>query len=234
MLSNMIENLHDGLLGETLVEIVVDLNHGRVGAGSEALDLEEREHAVRGNFSLSDADVLQYRLFDFLRTTDHAGRGAAELNEEFSHALSVEHGVERRDLVHLHVRDLTNLSDLFHHSQTAKVIVLALSQIQQRNDSALFEVLRIATQDRVHFFVVLSRADTWRSVRHVEFLTTSFRYESTSIYISSPVRLIFTCVLTNALPDEREFSPRRPDSLGNELARQQENQKRTSTVKSNG
>lgn len=52
------EELLDGLGGEVLVVVVVDLDHGGVDAGAEALDLDEGEEAVLGGLALLDAEVL--------------------------------------------------------------------------------------------------------------------------------------------------------------------------------
>lgn len=46
-----------GLGGEVLVVVVVDLDHGGVDAGAEALDLDEGEEAVGGGLALLDAEV---------------------------------------------------------------------------------------------------------------------------------------------------------------------------------
>jgi len=49
---------------QVLVVVVVDLDHGRVDAGAEALDLDEGEEAVGGGLALLDAQVLLYGLYD--------------------------------------------------------------------------------------------------------------------------------------------------------------------------
>lgn len=52
----------DGLGSQILVVLVVDLNHGRIDAGAEALDLDKCEEAVLGGLALLDAQVLLDRL----------------------------------------------------------------------------------------------------------------------------------------------------------------------------
>lgn len=54
----------DRLGRQVLVVVVVDLDHGRVGAGAEALDLDEGEEAVGGGLALLDAQVLRDGLDD--------------------------------------------------------------------------------------------------------------------------------------------------------------------------
>lgn len=51
-----------GLGGQVFVEVVVDLDHGRVDAGAQALDLDEGEEAVLGRLALLDAELLLDRL----------------------------------------------------------------------------------------------------------------------------------------------------------------------------
>lgn len=53
-----LEELDDGLGGEVLVVVVVDLDHGGVDAGAEALDFEDGEEAVSCGLALLDAEVV--------------------------------------------------------------------------------------------------------------------------------------------------------------------------------
>lgn len=48
----------DGLGGQILVVVVVDLDHGGVNAGTQALDLDVGEEAVLGGVAGGDAEVL--------------------------------------------------------------------------------------------------------------------------------------------------------------------------------
>ena len=52
-----LEELDRCLGGEVLVVVVVDLDHGGVDAGAEALDFDEGEEAVGGGLALLDAEV---------------------------------------------------------------------------------------------------------------------------------------------------------------------------------
>lgn len=58
------EELDGGLGGQVLVVVIVDLDHGRVDAGAEALDLDESEEAVRSGLALLDAEVVDDGLDD--------------------------------------------------------------------------------------------------------------------------------------------------------------------------
>lgn len=53
-----LEELDDGLGGKVLVVVVVDLDHGSVDAGTEALDLDEGEETILGGLALLDAEVV--------------------------------------------------------------------------------------------------------------------------------------------------------------------------------
>ena len=52
-----LEKLDGGFGGQVLVVVVVDLDHGGVDAGTEALDLDEGEETVGGGLALLDAEV---------------------------------------------------------------------------------------------------------------------------------------------------------------------------------
>lgn len=56
----------DRLGRQVLVVVVVDLDHGRVGAGAQAFDLDESEEAVGGGLALLDAEVLRDGLDDLV------------------------------------------------------------------------------------------------------------------------------------------------------------------------
>lgn len=59
-----LEKVDDGLGCEVLVVVVVDLNHGGVDAGTQALDLDEGEESVLGGLALLDAEVLLDSFYD--------------------------------------------------------------------------------------------------------------------------------------------------------------------------
>lgn len=63
----------DGLWGQILVIVVVDLDHGGVDAGSQAFDLDVGEEAVLGGVAGGNAEVLVDSL------DDGVGAAAAEL-----------------------------------------------------------------------------------------------------------------------------------------------------------
>ena len=112
-----LEQLDHGVRRQALVVVVVHLDHRRVGAGPEALHLEEGEESVLGRFAVLDAQVVGDSLFDVLRTADHARRRAAQLDVELALRLAVVHGEEGGDLVHVHVRAPQPLRDLVHRRQ---------------------------------------------------------------------------------------------------------------------
>jgi hypothetical protein len=52
-----LEQVDGGFRGQVLVVVVVDLHHGRVGAGAQALDFGEGEEAVGGRLAVVDSQV---------------------------------------------------------------------------------------------------------------------------------------------------------------------------------
>lgn len=69
----VLEQLDDGLGSQVLVVFVVDLDHGGVDAGAQALDLDKGKEAVGARLALLDAEVLLDGL------DDDVGAAAAEL-----------------------------------------------------------------------------------------------------------------------------------------------------------
>ena len=68
----------------TYIIIIIDLNHGSVGASTKTFYLKEREHAVLGGFAVLNTQFLLDSLHNFFRTTEHARSGSTELDEEFA------------------------------------------------------------------------------------------------------------------------------------------------------
>ena len=67
------EQRDDGIGRQVLVVVVIDLDHRRVDARAQALDLREGEEPVRRRFPVRDAEVGFHGLFDGV------GAAAAEL-----------------------------------------------------------------------------------------------------------------------------------------------------------
>ena len=65
--------------GEVLVVVVVDLDHGRVDAGAEALDLADGEELIIGHAADADAKVLLAGRHDLVAASEPAGGGCANL-----------------------------------------------------------------------------------------------------------------------------------------------------------
>mmetsp|Transcript_12938 Transcript_12938/g.19099 ORF Transcript_12938/g.19099 Transcript_12938/m.19099 type:complete len:283 (+) Transcript_12938:225-1073(+) len=149
-----LQELNGRLRGQALVVVVVHLDHGGVGTGPQALHLPQGEEPVLSRLSFLDGEVVLDGLLDFLRPADHAGRGAAQLQEVLPRLLPVKHGVERRDLVHSHGSDTHHLRHLVHSGQGQPSTTLSLSQVQKRHYSTLLEVLRILSKNLIDHFVV--------------------------------------------------------------------------------
>ena len=65
--------------GEVLVVVVVDLDHGRVDAGAEALDLADGEELVVSHATDADAKVLLAGRHDLVAASEPAGGCCANL-----------------------------------------------------------------------------------------------------------------------------------------------------------
>ena len=75
----IVEDLMSVSDGEVLVVVVVDLDHGRVDAGAEALDLADGEELVVGHAADADAKVLLAGRHDLVAASEPAGGGCANL-----------------------------------------------------------------------------------------------------------------------------------------------------------
>mmetsp|Transcript_6703 Transcript_6703/g.9978 ORF Transcript_6703/g.9978 Transcript_6703/m.9978 type:complete len:269 (+) Transcript_6703:336-1142(+) len=136
-----LQQLHRRPRRQALIVVVVQLDHGRVGAGPQALHLPQGEQPVRRGLAVPDAQVVRDGALDVLRAADHAGRGPAQLDEVLPQLLPVEHGVEGGDLVDGHGRGAHHLRNLVHRRHRQPAPVLSLSKIKQRDDCPLLEVL---------------------------------------------------------------------------------------------
>src|SRR3546814_2923835 len=76
-----------------LIIIVVDLNHGRIGAGTEAFDLSKRKKTIGCRPALDQSLVLTGSEH-IVRTAQHTGRRAANLYMIATHRRQIIHGVE--------------------------------------------------------------------------------------------------------------------------------------------
>ena len=76
----------------------------------------------------------------------------------------VEHGVERRDLVHPHWRHLQQLRDVVHHADARPPLVLPLTEVEQGDDRRLLVLWGVAGDDLVRPLRVL-RIELERNLR---------------------------------------------------------------------
>lgn len=58
----------------------------------------------------------------------------------------VEHGVERRDLIHTHGWYFKHLRNMVHNADTRPSIILPLAEVEERNSGGFF-VLRWVARD---------------------------------------------------------------------------------------
>ena len=75
----IVEDLMSVSDGEVLVVVVVDLDHGRVDAGAEALNLADGEELVVSHAADADAKVLLAGRHDLVTASEPAGSCCANL-----------------------------------------------------------------------------------------------------------------------------------------------------------
>lgn len=161
-----------GFGGEVLVVVVVDLDHGGVDTGTKTFDFDEGKQAVFGGVAGGDTQVFRNGFEDLGATAatelawclrplaidnDDKPRqsySSAKLNKVFANGLAVVHGVESCDFVNTHRGHLKQPGDLVHDTD-AGVAVLALTQIQDRHDSSLLVLGRVAFEDLIDELEVL-------------------------------------------------------------------------------
>ena len=73
---------------KTYKVVIVDLDHGSIGASTKALHLEEGEQSVLRRFTVLDTQLLLNSLHDLLTTAQHTRSGTTELNEELANLLT--------------------------------------------------------------------------------------------------------------------------------------------------
>ena len=69
-------------------------------------------------------------LLDVIGTADHARGGGADLDKVLADGLAVEHGVERRDLVHADLGHAEQLGDGVHRRKREPAAVLPLCNVE--------------------------------------------------------------------------------------------------------
>ena len=100
-----VEQRLENLRRQVLVGVLRHLDHRRVHAGAEALDLLPGEIAVGGDVMLIVMDALAADVDQVARAAQHAGRRAADLDVRLrADRLEMEHRVEGRDLEHADLR----------------------------------------------------------------------------------------------------------------------------------
>ena len=120
---------------QVLIGVLEDLHHRGVDTGAEAFDFLPREIAVLREVVRLVVDLVFADLPQFLRTAQHAGRGAADLDVgNPANGLQLEHGVEGGDLEHADIGHVEHVRDILDHRLGHPVVVLLLGAPQQRDD----------------------------------------------------------------------------------------------------
>src|SRR5918993_1661347 len=157
-----VEDCAHALLGEVLVIIVVDLDHWRIRAGAEALDLGQREQAVFGRVSLPESAQLASAQH-VIRSAQHARRRSAHLYMEAADRRQVEHGVEGRDLEHVDRRHIEFASDELHDRKRQPSLRvrlrtnLPLGEVEERYGRRPLPPFRVTCDDLLRALCVLCR-----------------------------------------------------------------------------
>ena len=139
---DVVEQLVEVLGAQVLVVQLVDLHHRRVAAGAQALDLQPAEHPVVAHLAHGADTPLQHG-FDIVRSGQHAGRRAAQLDEVAADRLEVEHRVEGRDLQHPDVGHAEHARDVLDRRLRQPEVVLLLRAPKQRQDRRRLPSLRV-------------------------------------------------------------------------------------------
>lgn len=73
----------------------------------------------------------------------------------------VEHGVERRDLVHPHRSHLEQLRHVVHNADARPPFVLPLAEVEEGDDGRLFVLWRVMRDDFIGAFKILGCELEW-------------------------------------------------------------------------
>lgn len=172
----------NGLGGQVLVVVIVDLDHGGVDTGTQALNLDVGKEPVLSSVAGGDAEVLVDSLDDGVAAaaSELAGGlersqssvskiakqwhmpkkkfpgsyGCADLQEVLANGITVVHGVEGSNLVDTHGGHLEHAGDLVHDAD-ASVAVLALAEVQKGHDGSLLVLGRVTLKDLIGKLEVL-------------------------------------------------------------------------------
>ena len=131
----LLQKLYSTFGSKILIEpLIVDLKHRGVDTSTKTLDLTEGEKAIFRDLIHAHVAVLLSSVHAVSDTPDHAGSCAAELDVILAESGSVEHGIERGDLVDLHGFHFQNLSDFVHSRKCKEIVVLLLSDEKDWNN----------------------------------------------------------------------------------------------------
>ena len=137
--------------------MIVDLHHGGVDAGAEALDLGQRKVTVLRGFAQADAELVAASIAERIRATQPAGRRPAELHVIAADRLQVQHRVEGGDLVDPDRRHVEQRGDILHHRLGDPATVLALREVEQRQHRARLTTRRVLGDHGIRVGLILGR-----------------------------------------------------------------------------
>src|SRR4051794_21931756 len=142
---------------QVLVEIVVDPDHRRVGAGPQALELAQEEAPVVGRLADPDPERVLAGAHHVVRAAEPARRSRAHPDLRPPRRRDVVHVVEGRDLVDLDPRRAEIVGDVVQDRPGQPAAVLLLRHVQERQDGARLPALRVLGDDGARQLLVLGR-----------------------------------------------------------------------------
>ena len=127
---------------------------GRAVARAQALDFDQREHAIGRRLARLDAQLLGEFLGDALGAEQCARQRAADVQHVFADWLRVEHRVVRHDVLDVGGRAANLLGNVLH-ARAGDVALLLLHQIERVENRRLALIGRIARDVLVELGLIL-------------------------------------------------------------------------------
>mmetsp|Transcript_20793 Transcript_20793/g.37558 ORF Transcript_20793/g.37558 Transcript_20793/m.37558 type:complete len:300 (-) Transcript_20793:15-914(-) len=149
-----LQQLNNRLGSQTLIIIIIQLNHGSIRTRPQTLHLQQRKHPILRRLPILNPQMLLNILLDILAPTNHTGSRSTQLNKVLAHLCAIEHGIKRCHLVDAGGVGLDDFGDFVHGGDGEPSAVLALGEVEEGDDAGLFVVDGVFGEDFVDAFVV--------------------------------------------------------------------------------
>src|SRR6202453_1515811 len=137
---------------------MVHHHHGRARARRQAfLFALQVDAPVRSTLARLDSELPLDMIDHFLRAAQHAGNIGAHRYVMAAHRLGLEHGIERRDLVHMNGRQPQIRGHRIHQVGGQESVVLVLNGMQCGNHRGALAVGRELGDPAVDFLADMCR-----------------------------------------------------------------------------